>query len=107
MGLRRMLPWYGWRWPEPKVPRNDVLAAKLIGISRAGTGGTPTDPNNKAVQTLAERGFVVLFRKAGFSANRNFVRITEAGWEAIWNEDLGAARPKPKSERREKRARHV
>ncbi|UTC29698.1 hypothetical protein BAJUN_00680 [Bajunvirus bajun] len=115
MGLRRIAAKHRW-WPakpQPQVPTSLRRGRLLVRIANAAkayqSGGCQVDVSNPDVAFLIERGFITVRREAVGTAwpgphqlRRTRAKITDAGWEAVWAEDLGGDRPLAKSERVER-----
>lgn len=110
MGLRKIAPGtilFSWTGPpKPAVPKRLRQGRLLARISRH-RGYHGADASDPDFQFLADQGFITISRGPIQRQRRTVAAITEAGWVALWTEDLGAAKPVPKSQRVEKYARHV
>lgn len=90
---------------------------QLVAFSKHPNMGMRCNAADPVNVFLRENGYILIVRTqyripgAAFRPGQQTAtvgKITEAGWTALFEEhDLGAARPVPKSERREKRTRHV
>lgn len=115
MSLRKIAPRRRWSWngpPRPKLTRNQELGRFLVRLANA-RAGFRVQAGDPIVITAQERGFIKVERRGSYGwpgrlgpTSHTHATITEDGWTAVWTENLGAARPVPKSERIEKRARH-
>ncbi len=118
-----------FRDPIAKTPSSRRRIDMLLSASRQrlfiypGRRTTGSNPavvahGDKDLLWLVERGLLRIARvavgevwardlKHPAAIRHTRVAITEAGYTALFTEDLGVTRPMPRSERREKRARHV
>lgn len=104
--------YFWWQKPTPQVRRFERRKTLLLKFAKFDTRGMRVQAGDELVAELVERGLIRLKLDAhvgfrGRTMSHTYGFITEAGWTAVWNEDLGVPKPIPKSQRREKRGRYV
>jgi hypothetical protein len=90
-----------------------LLAAHRVRYGGIWTRGWPHPVSRADIRRLKRMGLLKTIRAptSGWSTtgrpNRNHLVLTPSGEEAAWRGELPRAKPKAKSERTEKRGRHV
>lgn len=115
MVLKKIPPRWWPLAPRPQVKRLDRLRNVLVQLAKHDPScrgrGLRWDANDPDIQELVARNLVELRREPrGFwrgTTKSTVAHLTGSGWDVIWHEKPLTDPPTPKSERPEKRSRHV